>query len=254
MMRVLTYLNKGMTIDRERRKNRVLEAVVKAHIDSALPVSSSYVARNLNLSSATIRSVMSALEEEGFIRQPYISAGRIPTDLGYRRYVDNVMFATEVAENDILSRVRRFINRSKFFEDAIEATSQAISKITNYTGIAVSPNNRLYFDGTYHMLEQPEFRESETARDFLRVIEGRGEFVRVLNRDLETTGTAIRIGRENAFEELHECTIITSAYKFKNRVSGNIGVIGPMRMPYEEVVPLVEYLARATTITLEEFA
>ncbi len=240
-----------MTINREKRKNRILEAIIRAHVTSALPVGSKYIARILGLSSATIRNVMIELEKEGYITHPYTSAGRIPTDLGYRRYVDSRMFVAEFPRKNILTRLREHISRKKFFEEIIEYASSAISKITNYTGIALSPNNRLYFDGTYHMLEQPEFMELGMARDFLRVIEEKREFARIMNQDLESSGTAIRIGRENMYEELHSCTIITSPYKFKKRTSGSIGIIGPMRMRYDEVVPVVQYLAEITTEALE---
>jgi transcriptional regulator of heat shock response len=243
-----------MTIDRETRRNRVLEAIVKAHIGSALPVGSKYIAEMLDLSSATIRNVMFELEEQGYVKQPYTSAGRIPTDLGYRRYVDNMMRVRRTSEEDIFSRIAHYIAKKRFFEEIIEGISSAISKITNYTGIALSPNNKVYFDGTYHMLEHPEFNKLYMARDFLRVMEERDELLRIMSRDLETKGTTIHIGRENTFEELQECTIITSTYRVKNHISGNIGVIGPMRMRYEEVVPLVERLAEITTETLEEIS
>ena len=243
-----------MTIDKQIRENRVLEAIINAHTESALPVGSKHIARKLNLSSATIRNVMFELEREGYIRQPYTSAGRIPTDLGYRRYVDNMMSIKELPQDDIYSKVRQYVNEKKFFEEIIEAISHAISTITNYTGIALSPNNKLYFDGTYHMLEQPEFRHSGMALDFLKIIEEKNELVHIMAQDLETKRTTIRIGRENMFEELRECTIITATYRFKDRVSGNVGVIGPMRMRYEEVVPAIEYLARMTTEVLEEIS
>lgn len=241
-----------MTIDRIARQNRVLEAIVKTHVESALPVGSKHIARALGLSSATIRNAMSELEKAGYVKQPYTSAGRIPTDLGYRKYVDNMQRISELPEGDISSRMRDFVSEKRFFEEVIEATSQMISEITHYTGIALSPNNRLYFDGTYRMLEQPEFMELEIARNFLRAIEEKDELVHIMNRDLAVKGTIIHIGRENMFEELSECAIITSTYKFRSRVSGNIGVIGPMRMKYEEVVPLVEALAEMTTEALEE--
>ncbi len=241
-----------MTIDREKRKNKVLEAIIKAHVESALPVGSKYIARILDLSSATIRNVMIELEKGGYITHPYTSAGRIPTDLGYRRYVDSMMPVRGIMHKKILSRLREYVNRKKFFEEIIEEASYAISRITKYTGIALSPNNRLYFDGTYHMLEQPEFRELDTARDFLRVIEEKRELARIMNRDMASNGIVIRIGRENVYEELRGCAIITATYKFRERASGSVGIIGPMRMRYEEVVPVVEHLAEMTTEALEE--
>ncbi len=242
-----------MTIDRKARQNKVLEAVVKYHTESALPVSSSQIARELGLSSATIRNVMFELEKEGYLKQPYTSAGRIPTDLGYRRYVDNMRYsARRFSYRNISSKIKQFISRKKFFEEVIEGVSSAISQITRYTGLALSPNNKLYFGGTYHMLEQPEFSELEAVRDFLKVLEEKNELVQIMNQDLETKGTTVHIGRENIFDELKECTIITSTYRFRKRVCGNIGVIGPMRMSYEKIVPLVETLAEMTTEVLEE--
>lgn len=243
-----------MTIDKTARQNKVLEVIVKAHIESALPVGSKFIARILGLSSATIRGVMFELERAGYVKQPHTSAGRIPTDLGYRRYVDNVMCVAELPEEGLFSEAERSVREKRFFEEIIEASSRAISKITNYTGIALSPNNRLYFDGTYRLLEQPEFMELEMARNFLRAVEEREEIVHIMNQGLAEIGTVIHIGRENRFEELSGCTIITSTYKFENRISGSLGVIGPMRMNYEEVVPAVRFLAEMTTEILEEIS
>jgi len=240
-----------MTIDRGKRQNRVLEAIIKVHLASAFPVSSKQIACILDLSSATIRNVMTELEREGYITHPHTSAGRIPTDLGYRRYVNNMMSVKETPCKSILERLREHVRGKRFFEEVIENASCVISKITNYTGIALSPNNRLYFGGTYHMLEQPEFMELDMVRDFLRILEEKRELARIMNQDLESNRIAIRIGRENVYEELRNCTIITSPYKFKRRTSGSIGIIGPMRMRYEEVVPVVEYLAEVTTEALE---
>jgi len=243
-----------MTIDKEIRKNNVLEAIVKVHIETADPVSSKHIARVLNLSSATIRNVMFELEHEGYLRQPYTSAGRIPTDLGYRKYVNNMMSNRELSERGIFLGMRKYIHKKRFFEEVIESASRAISKITNYMGIALSPNNKFYFDGTYHMFEQPEFSELDMAREFLKIVEEKEDLVRLINRDLVERTTTIRIGRENVFGALRECTIVTASYKINNRVSGNVGIIGPMRMKYEKVVPAVEYLAEITTEVLEEIS
>ena len=241
-----------MTINRLARQNRVLETIVDAHIRSALPVGSKHIAHILGLSSATIRNVMLELEKEGLVKQPHTSAGRIPTDRGYRRYIDDAINLRDFDENDIFQKVRQYLNKKTILEDIIESTSHAISEITNYTGLALSPNNRFYFDGIYHMLEQPEFSELKLAREFLRMVEEKDELVNIMNQDLEAPGTKIRIGRENMFEGLREYTIITSTYCVNAAVCGNVGLIGPMRMDYERIVPVVESLARITTEILEE--
>jgi transcriptional regulator of heat shock response len=241
-----------MTIDKETRRNRVLEAIVRAHIATAHPVGSGDIAKALGLSSATIRNVMAELEHMGYVKQPHTSAGRIPTDLGYRRYVDSMMSAADIRMEDIYASLRQYVYEKRFLEEVIEAASHAISETTRYTGIALTPNHKLYFDGTYHMLEQPEFREMEHALDFLRMIEEREEIVRMLSNDLASRGTKIRIGRENRHDQLRECTIVTATYTIDNHISGSVGVIGPMRMKYERIVPAVEQLAEFTSRILEE--
>ena len=242
-----------MTINREVRENAVLDEIVKFHIKSAMPVGSKHIARTLNLSSATIRNVMLDLEKRGYVKQPHTSAGRIPTDRGYRKYVDNMSHLVKLERDDLYSKIKKYMEKKKLLEEVIEAASYAVSRATNYTGLALSPNNKLYFDGTYHMLEQPEFRELEVARDFLRMIEEKEDLLSMLHEDLVSTeGISIKIGRENRYIELRECTIITSTYKLKDSSCGKIGIIGPMRMDYEEMVPMVEYITNFTTDILEE--
>ena len=242
-----------MTINKDKRENSILEEIVKLHISSAFPVGSKQISKTLGLSSATIRNVMHDLEEKGFVKQPHTSAGRVPTDLGYRRYVDSMMHVRELNEDEILDEVKSYLNEKRFFEEFIESLSCAASHLTHYTSLAFSPNNKLYFDGTYRMLEQPEFRELDFARDFLRIIEEKTELMEALAEDLDRE-TTIRIGRENAFDELRECTIITSTYKFKNNKLGSIGIIGPMRMKYEEIVPIVRSIAELTTEVLGDIS
>lgn len=254
MLRVLMHFLRGsiMTIDRAKRKNQVLEAVIETHIDTALPVGSNYIVKMLGLSSATIRGVMFELEKEGCLYHPHTSAGRIPTDLGYRRYVDNIRSRElDALSEGLCSRIKNHLHKLKVLEEIIEESSHVMSEITNYTAVAILPQEKLYLDGAYHMFEQPEFREFERMRDFLRVMEEKKNLLGVLRSDLDYLGTRIRIGREIALDGLEHCTVITTSYKINNQPAGNLGVIGPMRMKYEKIVPLVEEIASFATEMLE---
>ena len=173
-----------MTINKEARENKVLEVLVNAHVETALPVGSKYISEKLGFSSATIRNVMFDLERGGFVKQPHTSAGRVPTDFGYRRYVDNVMALKKKSGNNVFSKVKSYLNNKRFLQEVIEAVSHTISELTSYTSIALTPNNKLYFDGTYHILEQPEFQELRMVRDFLRIIEGKKELLEIMSKGL----------------------------------------------------------------------
>jgi heat-inducible transcriptional repressor len=133
------------TQDLDLRKAAILEAVVTEYIGTAQPVGSHHVARaaGINVSSATIRSEMVALEREGYLTQPHTSAGRIPTDKGYRFFVD------QLAEPGVLGPAQRQ-KVSRFFdqvhgemEDMLERTSGLLSELTSYASVVLSPGHEL---------------------------------------------------------------------------------------------------------------
>lgn len=129
--------NRGLT----ERKKQILKAIVDAHIEGGGPVGSKYILQNqqLNCSSATIRNEMAELEEMGYLEQPHASAGRVPSELGYRFYVDSliehyVMTTGEIAQINRLLRVKM-----GELDQILVAASNLASNLTNYTGIAIKP-------------------------------------------------------------------------------------------------------------------
>jgi heat shock gene repressor HrcA len=130
--------NTSPSTDLDPRKATILEAVVAEHIDTAQPVGSSSVASNadLGVSPATVRSEMVSLEREGYLAQPHTSAGRVPTDKGYRYFVDHlqsgVLGATQQHQlADFFANVRGEV------EDVLEQTSTLLSQMTNYTAVVL---------------------------------------------------------------------------------------------------------------------
>jgi heat-inducible transcriptional repressor len=116
--------------DFRKRQEEVLAIIVRHYVDTAQPVGSRFVSRKLGLSSATIRNVMADLEDTGFIVQPHTSAGRIPTDKGYRFYIDSLMRLRAI-EGQIMRSVREEYSRAlRSLEDAFERTSHLLSTLT----------------------------------------------------------------------------------------------------------------------------
>lgn len=118
----------------ERSKN-VLKIIVEEYIRSAKPISSSSICELLNCSSATVRNEMAELENAGYIEKTHISSGRIPSELGYRYYVDNLMQPKEMTGEDMLKLQTIFSNNSLQISDAISKSLEIISSITNYTSV-----------------------------------------------------------------------------------------------------------------------
>lgn len=123
------------------RKRRILQAIIDDYIDTAEPIGSRTIARRheLGLSSATIRNEMADLEEMGYIAQPHTSAGRVPSDKGYRLYVDQLMKARELTQDE-LDAIRAAMEiRINELSQLIRQASVVMSRITGYTSIAMTP-------------------------------------------------------------------------------------------------------------------
>jgi len=126
----------------DNRKRRILQAIIDDYIDTAEPVGSRTIARKheLGLSSATIRNEMADLEEMGYLEQPHTSAGRIPSDKGYRLYVDELMQVKELTDEEMRSILQAMNTRVSEISQLIKQASTVMSRFTKYTSMAVTPS------------------------------------------------------------------------------------------------------------------
>ena len=128
------------------RQNKILKIIVEEYIKSANPVGSKAICDTLNCSSATIRNEMSILEEKGYLEKTHTSSGRVPSELGYRYYVDNLMEPKELTGEEVLTLQTILSNQSLELSDAITLSMEIISEMTNYTSLVLgssSLDNRL---------------------------------------------------------------------------------------------------------------
>lgn len=237
----------------KRRGEAVLEIIVRNYTESAEPVGSRFVARKLGLSSATIRNVMSDLEDEGFLTHPHTSAGRIPTDKGYRYYVNTLMHKRSVNDNVVHMIEEQYHQKIRSLEDVLENTSHLMSSLTNYVGITLVPDiEKVYLDGASHLIEQPEFHDIKKLHNLFRCLEDKMAILKLLCEEADDGRLTIHIGKENKSNYLCDCSVVTRGYKAKGKSGGKLGVIGPKRMVYERVVPMVELLADTVSTILNE--
>jgi len=343
----------------DERSREVLGAVVRAHIGSAAPVSSRQLTRlgTFGLSSASIRNMMADLEELGFLTHPHVSAGRVPTDLGYRAFVSTLMEArtprpetrarivtelaleafeldrflhavsrllsdltgevgvvaapsaarfvlksvhfTRVAERKVLAvqvsdaglvESRLIETHDDFSQGELDSVSRRLT--TDFGGLSLVDVRRtllealceekarvdaalaralelgrktfseertredaVVVEGTETILSKPEFRRDLDALSrLLHGFEERARLVNLLTDCLATPGTTVVIGSENDFTSETRSAVVTATYHRGDRPLGVLGVIGPRRMEYEHVVPLVEEFGRYVTSRLSEKA
>jgi len=242
---------------KKARREKVLDIIVKFHIDSAEPVGSKTVSDYMELSSATIRNIMSELEAMGLIGQPYTSAGRIPTEEGYRFYVDFLMQPQEVLPEEKQGIESIYKLESNRLDDIMEKGLHILSSMSSLASLVMFPRineNRLYYDGTHYILEQPEFRNTDTIKLLFKALEEKKALLNLFAEDLDLSGDRIkiRIGSENKDEGLKQCSLITASFKIGGTSLGTVGILGPKRMKYSKLISRVNYFARTISRFLDE--
>jgi transcriptional regulator of heat shock response len=233
------------------RKHDVLKAIVKHFINTAEPVGSQtiIVSYRFNVSPATIRNDMAELEEEGLIYQPHTSAGRVPTDLGYRLFLDEMVNYEEARKKavTVLNQIRHDYTVEKVKEKIYDAV-ELIARSTENVSFATLPDNpRTFYLGLANVLRQPEFlSDSIRASQVVELLERHDHFVNLLQElEIDDTVKAF-IGKENIMEQIHSCSLIVTKYDVDG-FEGYFGILGPTRMNYafntvivEEVKKLLE--------------
>ena len=335
------------------RMRKVLGAVVEGYIHTAEPVGSKVIAKNLdfNLSPATIRNIMSDLEELGLLYQPHTSAGRIPTEKGFRFYVDYLLNVHELGEDERQEIRSKYVGYRTEVEDLFRGASRILSSSSHYLGVvwapkmslailqhvefvrlkrhlvmailvsptgivyhrvveveedfsqpdldhlsdymnsfltgltlqqaserlidqmmveksiydrlfdqalrlaqkALSPNveTDVFIEGRTNIIHEPEFGKISIMTDLFRAFEEKALLVRLLEKCMDPNGVHIAIGSESEVQEMETCSLVTSTYSYKGEVLGALGVIGPRRMNYSKVIPLVDYTAKLLTEILD---
>jgi len=349
---VLNFFGAHMRDQLTERSRQILEAIVEDYIATAEPIGSRTVTRrhDLSLSPATVRNVMSDLEELGFLASPHTSAGRVPTDKAYRFYVDSLLEVRNVAREEQEEIRKRCSLAGKDLGEVLRETSRTLSTLSDYMGIVVAPRfttnlfrqiefvklggrrllailvsqngtvqNKLietdeelhaadltrmanylnhllqgltiaqvkerileemrsdkikydallaqalrfsqetlidteaevFIGGQANILEQPEFADVGRMKEIFRAFEEKGQILGLLDRCLEAQGVNIYIGSEAHLSQMMGMSLITATYMTGKNTLGVLGVIGPTRMGYAKVIPIVNYTAQLVSRILE---
>ena len=334
----------------DERKQQILKAVVADYTLTGVPVGSQVLAAKyfIALSSATIRNELADLVGTGYLQQPHTSAGRIPTDRGYRYFVDFLM-EPESASATVRRTVRQeFENAPRSVEAILEKAAMVLAQVTENVSLVTAPEtsdfrikhidlvslepqsvliilvlegnlikqqvvrldratsqedlsrmaamlNRkvkghtaddltarleqlgpdrgeqrqilerlidsigvhqtqrqtvVLHDGVRNLLRHPEFVEVNRLEELIELLEQGAQLAAILQQVAFEKEVEIIIGRENTSSGLRECSLVLTTYNMAERVRGTIGVIGPTRMPYGQVVARLRRVSQATSDVL----
>ncbi|MGO5053397.1 heat-inducible transcriptional repressor HrcA [Lachnospiraceae bacterium LCP25S3_G4] len=328
----------------DERKTKILHAIIQTYLETGEPVGSRTISKytDLNLSSATIRNEMADLEDLGYIMQPHTSSGRIPSDKGYRFYVDMLMeekeqevteirdqmlvkaekmdqllkqaakvlanntnYATMITAPSNSRNKLKFIQLSQVDEEQIIAVivlegniiknkiisiheildNETLLKLnmllnTNLNGMAIEQINlgmiamlkekagihsevisnvldavadaiqldedlEIYTSGTTNIFKYPELSDNQRAQEIISAFEEKQQLAEIVTQKLsseDNKGIQVFIGSESPVEEMKDCSVVTATYELGEGMQGTIGIVGPKRMDYENVMKTLKTL------------
>lgn len=230
-----------------KRQAEIFKVVVKEYAETAIPVGSELLREKYKLpfSSATIRNEMAVLEKEGYLIKPHISAGRIPSDKGYRYFVDNLIEKREVSEN-YQKKLEIELLKSKTKNARMErTTAKLLSSMSRCLVVSGIVEKEEYFDfGMHNLLDDPEFDSLNDLSKLTSALDLIDENIDKILSEIEGNETKIFIGKENPLKEIQNCSMIVSPYRLKSGEKGLVAVIGPKRMKYRKNKGLVELMKK----------
>lgn len=223
------------------RQQAILAAIIEQYAEIAVPVGSVTLAKLFNVSSATIRSEMARLEDMGYIEHLHTSSGRIPTDKGYRVYVNGITEATMSELPSGINRSARAIDahiksQATQADRAIRSAVNSLVELTDNFGFATI-GTELYMNGVGKLFSQPEFIEGEHVRAVADLIDNIEPWLREAapNEPLN-----VFIGSENPIGKSSGATLVISRFQSPYSDRSYIGVIGPTRQNYLRTMQLVK--------------
>ncbi len=222
------------------RQEALLRAIILDYTTTAKPISSGQMVnrKGLDVSPATVRNDMAALEEAGFLQQPYTSAGRIPTEKAWRWYVQQLDDQGRVKRPDQerLQSVTQGHRQSE--QDMLRQLAKALADVADETIIVAFGKNDTYYTGLSNLFQHPEFEDVDVLQNLSRVVD---HLDVVMARMFEQIRGDVQVfvGTENPISS--QCGTVLVRYHLPDRHSGLIGILGPLRQDYSDHMALLRY-------------
>lgn len=231
------------------RQRQLLKAVVEEYISTAEPVGSDVIVEkySLGVSPATVRNEMVFLTKDGFLKQPHTSSGRIPTPTGLKFYIKELMKEQEVSVKDEVSIKEHLWDHRFHLHRLLKQATRELAEKTGSLAIATTEEGDLYQSGAYAILDMPEFYDIDLTKTILMLADRNEMINEVLDRAVINKPVSVLLGDDLGNEYLEYCGFVFSPFGAGKKNAGVIGVLGPSRMAYSQVMPQVRYFGDLLT-------
>ena len=232
----------------DERQKSLLFAVINEYIKNAQPVSSKWIAEcgGFDASTATLRNELALLDEDGFLYQPHTSAGRVPTDKGYRTFVNMLLDEIESrTKEETLARVLQQIMRLRAEEHSLFAElGRALASLSSSTVFSgpISKEKIMFKSGIHEVLSQPELEDISMRKHFGDIVDSMEANLKAFHSILENDKPTVLIGKENPINNAKDFSMIIMKHRIFGGEDGIIVMFGPKRMNYEKNLRLLQTL------------
>ena len=227
-----------------QRQIAIIKAIVEEYTSTGEPVGSDTLDKkyNLGVSPATIRNEMVRLEDLGYLKQPHTSAGRIPTPIALKLYVTELMSPQELPVTEEVAVKERIWDHKEELEGLLREVVRILSEKTGTIGVAVTSDGNIYSSGYANVLVLPEFFDIDVTRTVLSMVESPDDMLRIIARITDPNPVHILIGDDFGLENLYSCGMAYIDFT-AGPITGHIGVIGPARLNYSRIMPMLSHLS-----------
>lgn len=226
------------------RQIQILKLVIEEYIETAEPVGSETLEKkhHLGVSPATLRNEMAILVKKGYLKQPHVSAGRVPTPMALKFYVRELMKPKELSVADEVAVKEKIWDHRDEIDRLIKEATRVLAEKTKLLALSTIDEDELFFSGAANILENPEFFDIDLTRTVLAMLDEQDYWFSLFERAAEGEDPIhILIGNELGSSFLEPCGFVYTKYNIGNK-KGTIGVVGPSRIDFPYVVPVVSYL------------
>lgn len=226
------------------RQTQILKSIIEEYMTTADAVGSQVLEKkhSLGVSPATIRNEMSYLTDQGFLRQPHTSAGRIPTPMALRFYVDNLMQEKRLSVADEVSAKEEVWDSRFDFDKLMRQAASSLAHRTRALSVAATDDGYVYFSGVANILDTPEFFDIDVARTVLSLMDEDKRlrelfFERTYGEDV----VHIVFGSDLDWPFFDPISICFTRFNIGSTKHGTLGVIGPCRLNFPQIIPTLKY-------------
>lgn len=229
-------------IDLTARQVRILRAIIEEFIETAQPVGSDTIDKKfaIGVSPATIRNEMVYLTKQGYLKKAHTSAGRMPTSIAMKLYVNELMKERELSVADEVSAKEKVWSSRERSEDLLRQATTVLAERSHALGLALTDDRKLYHSGYANLLNMPEFYDIDVVRHVLTLIEEASLMEELFETRSAEKQIQLAFGQEFDNKHLEPVGIIFMRVN-SPQVNCTLGVLGSIRFEYDYIIPLMRY-------------